>query len=146
MHCRDLYDGRMRFALALCLVGSIASADMLTISATTQPSPTATYAPANVVAVWAQDAGGAFVKTIQRWGVTPQMQTGLSSGGFTGVSIDFEPGAGSGSGSGSGSRSGSGSGSGTQPMEQMITGGCGVGGGGSIALTIVALAFVRRRR
>jgi hypothetical protein len=38
----------------------------LAITATTTTAG-GTYAPKNVVAVWVEDSGGAFVKTIQRW-------------------------------------------------------------------------------
>jgi hypothetical protein len=47
-----------------------AAASGLTITATTQPTATGTFAPNHVVAVWIQDSGGAFVKTIDRWAAT----------------------------------------------------------------------------
>lgn len=43
-----------------------ATGELLTISFDTTPNG-GEYAPRNVVAVWAEDAGGAFVKTIGRW-------------------------------------------------------------------------------
>jgi hypothetical protein len=44
----------------------VAGAGSLTINATTAPTPNATYQPANVVAVWVEDAQGNFVKTLYR--------------------------------------------------------------------------------
>jgi len=39
----------------------------ITFTTTPVPAPNNTYAPFNVLAVWAEGAGGAFVKTIGRW-------------------------------------------------------------------------------
>lgn len=38
----------------------------LTINATTAPTPNAVYQPANVLAIWVEDAAGNFVKTLYR--------------------------------------------------------------------------------
>jgi MYXO-CTERM domain-containing protein len=53
-------------AIVLALCSSAAAQGDLTVSFTTTPNG-GPYAPRNVVAVWIEDGGGAFVKTIGRW-------------------------------------------------------------------------------
>ncbi len=48
----------------------VAGAGSLTISANTAQTPNAVYAPANVLAVWVEDAQGNFVKTVYRASAT----------------------------------------------------------------------------
>ncbi|CAN5854792.1 hypothetical protein BH11MYX3_BH11MYX3_10640 [soil metagenome] len=89
-------------------------------------------------------------------GATAQMQTALTNGGFTNVSINFDPGAttpptnpppadpppsGGGGGGGGGD-------AGLQDGASEITGGCSTGGGSGLAMIGVlgALLVVRRRR
>jgi len=52
----------------VALLGHAASAD-LTVTLTSSPSG-GQYQPKNIVAVWIEDAGGNFVKTIGRWAAT----------------------------------------------------------------------------
>ncbi|MEZ4358772.1 MAG: DUF2271 domain-containing protein [Kofleriaceae bacterium] len=61
---------RLRFAVLTLLLAGLLShkavAGTLTVQLTTTPAG-GNYAPRNVVAVWIEDAAGAFVKTIGRW-------------------------------------------------------------------------------
>jgi MYXO-CTERM domain-containing protein len=55
--------------LAVGFLHSHAGAGTLSVTLTTTPNR-GNYAPRNVVAVWIEDAGGTFVKTIGRWAAT----------------------------------------------------------------------------
>ena len=61
----------MRFTLAMLLVVALtATANAQAVSATFTTTPAGgNYAPKNIVAVWVEDSGGAFQKTIGRWAV-----------------------------------------------------------------------------
>jgi len=52
--------------LVTCLLSAPARAD-LSLTVKTNPTPTTQFSPRNVVAVWIEGPGGAFVKTIDRW-------------------------------------------------------------------------------
>jgi len=56
----------MRALVVCALATGIASADSLTVAFDTTPNG-GTFAPKNVVAVWIENSGGQFVKTIGRW-------------------------------------------------------------------------------
>ena len=52
--------------LPFVLLATAAHADSLSVTVTTTPAG-GPYAPRNVVAIWIEDGGGNFVKTIDRW-------------------------------------------------------------------------------
>jgi uncharacterized protein (TIGR03382 family) len=73
---RIRYMGRNHWFAVLITAGILGSATAtveakgsvtLTFTSNRVPAPNNTYAPNNVLAVWVQAAGGAFVKTVGRW-------------------------------------------------------------------------------